>query len=84
MEKQGDYGKRVAKATELSAAEEEKKIAKGKQAKISALANSYRDILNNIGENPEREGLLKTPERASKALLYFTKGYDEKISGLLI
>jgi GTP cyclohydrolase I len=33
----------------------------------------------NIGENPTRQGLRKTPERAAKALLHFIKGYEEKI-----
>ncbi|RXG70903.1 GTP cyclohydrolase 1 [Armadillidium vulgare] len=35
------------------------------------------------GEDPEREGLLKTPERAAKALLFFTKGYDQTIEEVL-
>ena len=46
------------------------------------LADSYLDILFTIGENPFRQGLLKTPERAAKALLHFTKGYEERISGI--
>lgn len=45
------------------------------------LADSYLDILYTIGENPQRPGLKKTPERAAKALLHFTKGYEEKIAG---
>ena len=36
-----------------------------------------RDILIKIGENPDREGLKKTPERFEKALHFLTKGYDE-------
>ena len=46
------------------------------------MADSYLEILFNIGENPMRQGLHKTPERAAKALLHFTKGYEEKISGM--
>ena len=38
------------------------------------------EILRLIGENPEREGLLETPKRAAKALMFFTKGYDDSIS----
>lgn len=40
------------------------------------LAKRYKDILSGIGENTSREGLEKTPERASKAIQYLTHGYD--------
>jgi GTP cyclohydrolase I len=43
---------------------------------ISNLSVHYQEILKNIGEEPGREGLLKTPERVAKALLYLTQGYD--------
>src|SRR6201985_41562 len=43
---------------------------------ISSLSVHYKDILKQIGENPEREGLLRTPERIAKAMLYLTHGYD--------
>jgi len=43
---------------------------------ISSLSAHYHEILKQIGENPEREGLLKTPERIAKAMLYLTQGYD--------
>ena len=36
-----------------------------------------RELLVRLGEDPEREGLLRTPERMSKALEYLTKGYRE-------
>lgn len=41
------------------------------------LESSYKDILGLIGENPDREGLLKTPERVARAMQYLTKGYNE-------
>ena len=43
---------------------------------IENLSTHYKDILKHIGEVPSREGLLKTPERVDKALLYLTQGYD--------
>lgn len=43
---------------------------------IKNLSENYHDVLKQIGENPEREGLLKTPERMAKAMLYLTHGYD--------
>jgi GTP cyclohydrolase I len=43
---------------------------------IQNLSASYLNVLKQIGENPEREGLLKTPERIAKAMLYLTHGYD--------
>lgn len=43
---------------------------------IHNLSDHYYDVLKQIGENPEREGLLKTPERMAKAMLYLTHGYD--------
>jgi GTP cyclohydrolase I len=43
---------------------------------IKNLSANYLEVLNQIGENPQREGLLKTPERIAKAMLYLTHGYD--------
>lgn len=40
------------------------------------IKDSYLTIIKEIGENPEREGLLKTPERASKAMQFLTQGYQ--------
>lgn len=39
------------------------------------ISSRYKDILSFLGENPEREGLEKTPERVAKALQFLTKGY---------
>ncbi len=41
------------------------------------IKSKYHDIISNLGEDVNREGLLKTPERASKAMQYLTKGYNE-------
>jgi GTP cyclohydrolase I len=41
------------------------------------LINSYRQTLSLIGEDPEREGLAKTPERIAKAMQFITQGYKQ-------
>ena len=40
------------------------------------LAKNIKAVLKEIGENPKREGLLKTPERVAKSLDFLTNGYD--------
>ena len=40
------------------------------------IASVYVDIISDLGENPNREGLLKTPERVAKSLQYLTHGYE--------
>ncbi len=47
------------------------------------LAGHYREILRLLGEDPEREGLVKTPERVARAMAFFTKGYGEDPEGIL-
>ena len=51
--------------------------------KIEAIAKSYSSILSEIGEDPNREGLLKTPERVAKAMQFLTHGYDVDPSEIL-
>ncbi len=41
------------------------------------LAKCYQESLSLLGEDPEREGLLKTPERLAKAMQYLTQGYQQ-------
>lgn len=47
------------------------------------LAFHYKKIVELLGENPEREGLLKTPERVAKAMMFLTKGYQEDPAAIL-
>ncbi len=50
---------------------------------IEKLKTHYTEILRLLGEDPEREGLLKTPERVAKAWAYLTKGYGEDPTEIL-
>lgn len=45
--------------------------------KIEELMGHYREILRLLGEDPDREGLIKTPERVAKAMSFITKGYAQ-------
>ena len=47
------------------------------QERIDELMMHYREILRLLGEDPEREGLIKTPERVAKAMSFITKGYAQ-------
>ncbi|KAJ8483301.1 hypothetical protein ONZ51_g4790 [Trametes cubensis] len=59
-------------ATSEERAEREKKMA-----------SAVRTILECIGEDPDREGLLKTPDRYAKALLWMTRGYEERLADII-
>ncbi|MDB4062381.1 GTP cyclohydrolase I FolE [Vicingaceae bacterium] len=51
--------------------------------KIDRIANMYSNIITDLGEDVNREGLLKTPERVAKAIQYLTHGYDLDPSEML-
>lgn len=50
-------------------------------SRLPALETAYTDILRHLGEDTDREGLLRTPLRAAKAIQFLTKGYHETIDG---
>ena len=50
---------------------------------MSGLIHHYREALTLLGENPEREGLLKTPERIAKSMQYMTHGYEMDAKAIL-
>ena len=47
------------------------------EERIQELMGHYREILRLLGEDPDREGLIKTPERVAKAMSFITKGYAQ-------
>ncbi|CAI2728303.1 unnamed protein product [Schistosoma spindalis] len=58
-------------------------ITEGINDHYTDLISAFHKILIAVGENPNRQGLLKTPQRAAKSMLYFTKGYEERVSDIL-
>lgn len=60
--------------------EEEPGAAKVREERI---ADAVRTILTELGEDGDREGLTETPSRYARAMLFFTKGYEESISDVI-
>jgi|TARA_B110000444_G_scaffold211981_1_gene208095 GTP cyclohydrolase I len=60
-----------------------KRIDKYDETAISSISEKYKSILGEIGEDTEREGLIKTPERVAKALAFMTSGMDSIPSDIL-
>ena len=53
-----------------------KKVEHYDEKATSGLMKNYKEVLGLLGEDAEREGLLKTPERLAKAMQYLTQGYQ--------
>ncbi len=53
-----------------------KKTEQFDEKSTQALTKNYKEAISWLGEDPEREGLLKTPERVAKAMQYMTQGYQ--------
>jgi GTP cyclohydrolase I len=62
---------------------EEILLDEGKAGDGKSIAYHVREIIRLIGENPGREGLVKTPERYEKALKFLTSGYHQNVDHLL-
>nr|CAD2142899.1 unnamed protein product [Meloidogyne enterolobii] len=50
---------------------------------LNEMVKAYEQIISHVGEDINRQGLQKTPFRAAKAMLYFTKGYEENFDDVL-
>lgn len=53
------------------------KIEKYDEDVTSNISKNYTEILTSLGEDPQREGLIKTPERVAKAMQFLTQGYTQ-------
>lgn len=60
-----------------------KKTEQYEEKVTSGLIENYRSALDLLGEDPEREGLLKTPERVAKAMQFMTQGYQMDAKAIL-
>jgi GTP cyclohydrolase I len=60
-----------------------KKVEQYEDKIMPELIESYRDTLSLLGEDPNREGLLKTPERVAKAMQFMTQGYQMDAKAIL-
>uniref|UniRef100_A0A3B3CJC1 GTP cyclohydrolase 1 n=1 Tax=Oryzias melastigma TaxID=30732 RepID=A0A3B3CJC1_ORYME len=75
--------RRAASAVMESWKEERTRSVEDNEMSLPSLAAAYTTILRGLGEDPQRQGLLKTPWRAATAMQFFTKGYQEKIIDVL-
>src|SRR5256885_4309209 len=69
--------------TELQAAE--RRIASLRPcaaAKLAGMEESFRSLLESVGEDPERQGLRRTPNRAARAFDFLTAGYRQSLDAL--
>jgi GTP cyclohydrolase I len=60
-----------------------KKIEQYDDKVTHGLIENYKSVLSLLGEDPQREGLLKTPERVGKAMQFLTQGYSQDAAAIL-
>src|SRR5919197_2475435 len=70
--------------TELQAAERRiSKIARCGAARVASMEESFLGLLEAIGEDPQREGLVRTPNRAARAFEFLTAGYRQSLDDII-
>ncbi len=70
--------------TELQAAERRiRSIPKCGAAKLARMEESFLNLLEAVGEDPQREGLRRTPSRAARAFEFLTNGYRQKLDEIV-
>lgn len=52
-------------------------------ADVAGIASHLREIIASLGEDPEREGLKATPDRAARALAFLTQGYGQRLEDIV-
>jgi GTP cyclohydrolase I len=69
---------------EIAASREERALLARRRAELQArYADLVREQLSILGEDPDREGLLKTPERVAEAMRWMTRGYEACVSDVV-
>jgi GTP cyclohydrolase I len=59
------------------------KVEKYNHGLVKSVGEAYHKLIKDLGENPKREGLLKTPERAAKAMQFLMQGYNIDASAIM-
>lgn len=58
-------------------------LEENSQEQMKRMSDAVRILLEGVGEDPEREGLLKTPERVAKAMQFLTSGYNQSLEDII-
>ena len=69
----------VSSTSDNETSRKRQRMELSEEEKISKMTNACKTILECIGEDPDREGLVKTPDRWARALLFMTKGYCQRV-----